>query len=155
MAYSFLVGLLVYRSNWRIKSRLGFGSLTILLLAALLMPYFRWNWVAECLVVLFYFPFLVALGTGTSVTGRAKALCVLYGNISYSLYMTHYSVIWMFVNYYYSHKPGTLQTVAIVSSGVVVMTCFAYPVMVVYDMPVRRHLSAGRAEKLKKETIGA
>ncbi len=39
MAYSFLAGLLVYRSNWIIRTRLGFGTLSVLLLLALLMPY--------------------------------------------------------------------------------------------------------------------
>jgi peptidoglycan/LPS O-acetylase OafA/YrhL len=108
------------------------------------MPYFHWNWIVETLVVLFYFPFLVALGAGASVSGRSKALCVFSGNMSYPLYMTHYTVIWMFMNYYNTHKPGTLKLALIVSTGVMVTTCFAYVVMVAYDMPVRRYLSNKR-----------
>ncbi len=144
VAYSFSAGLLVYRSNWIIKNRLGFTGLTILLLAAFLMPYFHWNLLAESLVVLFYFPLLVALGAGTSLTHRSEPLCIFSGKISYPLYMTHYAVIWMFANYYGIHKPGTLGLAFIVTTGVITMTGFAYVAMVVYDIPVRRYLSSKR-----------
>jgi peptidoglycan/LPS O-acetylase OafA/YrhL len=149
VAYSFTAGLMVYRSNWIIKNRLGFGGLTILLLAALLMPYFKWNWQMEALVILFYFPFLVALGAGAALTARSRSICILSGQLSYPLYMTHYTVIWMFMNYYNSHTPGTLKLTLIVSIGVLIMTGFAYVVMRLYDIPVRRYLSARRSAALR------
>src|SRR6201993_30154 len=39
MAFSFLAGLLVYRMGWRLKTRLGFGALSVLLALALGLPY--------------------------------------------------------------------------------------------------------------------
>lgn len=145
VAYSFLAGLLIYRSNWIIKTKLGFGTLSILLLAAFMMPYFKWNVTAEGLVILFYFPLLVALGAGAATTERSEALSVFSGNMSYPLYMTHYAVIWIFENYYNSHKVGTRQLALIVTTGVILLTGFAYLVMVFYDTPLRRYLTSKRA----------
>jgi hypothetical protein len=58
--------------------------------------------------------------------------------------MTHYAVIWMFMNYYNTHKPGTQQLALIVTTGVILLTGFAYVAMVVYDIPVRRYLTSKR-----------
>ena len=58
--------------------------------------------------------------------------------------MTHYCVIWIFMNYYNAYKPGTLKLALIVTTGVLIMTGFAYVAMVVYDIPVRRYLSSKR-----------
>ncbi|WP_347159382.1 acyltransferase family protein [Pontibacter chitinilyticus] len=147
IAYSFSAGLLIYRSNWIIRNRLGFIGLAILLSLAFVMPHFEWNWLAELLVVLFYFPLLVALGAGSSLLAGLKKLCVFAGKISYPLYMTHYAVIWMFGNYYTSNKPGATELLLIVIIGVVLLVGFAYFVMVVYDIPVRRYLSSKRRQR--------
>lgn len=144
VAYSFSAGLFVYRSNWIIKSRIGFTGLTIMLLAGLMMPYFKWNWQIELLVVLFYFPFLVALGAGATLTKTSEAISIFSGKMSYPLYMTHYVVIWIFMNYYNMYKPDTAHLALIVATGVIVMTGFAYVAMVVYDIPVRKWLTEKR-----------
>ncbi len=140
MTYSFLAGLLVYRSKWIIRSRLGFGALSVLLLLALLMPYAHGGWIREAAVMIVYFPLLIALGAGATLSSRSEKICTFAGNMSYPLYMTHYSVIWIFGNYYGSHKPDTAHLVLVVSSGILMMVGFAYLVMVFYDIPVRRFL---------------
>jgi peptidoglycan/LPS O-acetylase OafA/YrhL len=141
ISYSFLVGLLIYRCNWVIKNKLGFISLTIFLLMAFLMPSSEWNWLSETLVVLFYFPLLIAFGAGAKLTPNLKKICVFSGKISYPLYMTHYAALWMFGNYYTSHKPDTLQLTIITISGTILLIAFAYLVMVFYDIPLRKYLS--------------
>ena len=83
IAYSFLAGLLIYRSNWIIKNKLGFIGIAILLSLAFIMPFSKWNWVTEPLVVLLYFPLLIALGAGATLTPGLKKLCVFSGKISY------------------------------------------------------------------------
>src|SRR5690606_29828005 len=75
VAYSFSAGLLVYRSGWIIKNRLGFIGVAILLSMAFVMPWFQWNWLVESLVVLFYFPLLVALGAGAALSPALKKIC--------------------------------------------------------------------------------
>ena len=145
VAYSFAAGLLVYRSKWMFKTRLGFAGLSVLLLAALMMPYFKWNWLVELLIVLFYLPFLVVLGAGTTLTKRSEDLCTFSGNISYPLYMIHYAVIWAFASYLSSRKPGTLEWSLVVATSVVLLVGLAYVVLILYDLPLRRYLGSKRS----------
>lgn len=119
-------------------------GLSILLLAALMMPHFKWNWLAEVLVVLIYFPLLVALGAGATLNPGVKKICVFSGNISYPLYMTHYVVMFAFLNYFTSHKPGTAELSVVIIAGTLLLIGFAYLVMVLYDIPLRKYLNAKR-----------
>ncbi|MBS7253887.1 acyltransferase family protein [Flavobacterium branchiicola] len=141
ISYSFLAGLLIYRFNWIIKNNLGFISLSALLVLAFIMPFSEWNWITEPLVVLFYFPLLIALGAGAVLKPAFKKACIFSGNISYPLYMTHYVVLWMFGNYITNNKPDATQLTLIVVPSVILLVGFAYLVMVVYDIPVRKYLS--------------
>jgi peptidoglycan/LPS O-acetylase OafA/YrhL len=154
ISYSFLAGLLIYRSNWIIKNKLGFIGLALLLFLAFIMPSSKWNWLSEPFVVLFYFPLLIALGAGAILSPGLKKVCVFSGKISYPLYMTHYAVLWMFGNYYLSHKPGTMQLAVIIIAGLILLVGAAYLVMVIYDFPVRKYLSNKRNEWLAKQKSG-
>ncbi|MDO3629112.1 acyltransferase [Mucilaginibacter sp. BT774] len=148
VSYSFLAGMAVYRFNFIIKNKLGFIGLSVLLVLAFLMPFSnKWNWLSEPLVVILYFPLLVALGAGAILTTGLRKLCVLSGKLSYPLYMTHYTVMWMFGNYYANHKPGTGQLTLIIISGLIILPAFAYLVMVLYDQPVRNYLSRKREQR--------
>lgn len=148
ISYSFLAGLLIYRSNWIIKNKLGFGGLTILLLLAFIMPFSELNWVSEPLVVLLYFPLLISLGAGAVLKPGFKKACIFSGKISYPLYMTHYAVLWMFGNYYTNYKPDITQLTWIVISAVILLVGFAYLVMVIYDIPLRNYLNNKRKKKI-------
>jgi peptidoglycan/LPS O-acetylase OafA/YrhL len=148
ISYSFMAGLLIYRSNWIIKNKVGFIGLGILLFLAFIMPFSKWNWLSEPLVVLFYFPLLIALGAGATLTPGLKKVCIFSGKISYPLYMTHYAVLWMFGNYYTSHKPGTSQLALIIIVSLILLVGVAYLVMVIYDIPVRKYLNNKRRERL-------
>ncbi len=149
ISYSFLAGLLVYRSNWIIKNKLGFIGIAVLLLLSFIIPFSKWNWLSEPLVVLFYFPFIVALGAGATLSSGLNKVCIFSGRISYPLYMTHYAVLWMFGNYYTSRKPGAPQLPLIVITSIVLLIGAAYLVMVLYDIPVRRYLSNKRRQELQ------
>ena len=154
ISYSFLAGLLIYRSNWVIKNKVGFIGVALLLLLAFIMPSSKWNGLSETLVVLFYFPFLIALGAGAMLKPGLKRVCVFSGKISYPLYMTHYAVLWMYGNYYASHKPGTMQLALIIIVGVILLVGAAYLVMVIYDNPVRKYLTNKRNERLAGQKSG-
>ncbi|WP_423148386.1 acyltransferase family protein [Rubrolithibacter danxiaensis] len=149
ISYSFLVGLLLYRFNWIIKNKFGFIGLAILLSLAFLMPHVKLNWLAELVIVLFYFPLLVSLGAGAALSTRLEKLCILSGKISYPLYMTHYAVIWMFGNYYTNNKPGTLQLTFIVVIATLLLLAIAYLVMVIYDLPLRKYLNNKRKQSAR------
>lgn len=139
LAYSFAAGLLIYRSNWIIKNDLGFMSLTVLLSLAFIMPGTSFNWLTELLVVLFYFPLIVSLGAGSTLSPKTKNIYMFSGNISYPLYMTHYAAIWIFGNYYTSSKPTMDQLPFIIVPGVILLVVFAWLVMKFYDIPVRKY----------------
>jgi len=111
---------------------------------AFLMPSFTWNWLAETMIVLFYFPLLVALGAGAVLTDKIKKLCVFSGKISYPLYMTHYAALWIFGNYYSSHKVSTTELFFIITAGTLLLIGLSYLIMIVYDIPVRKYLTARR-----------
>ena len=144
ISYSFSAGLLAYRSNWIIKNRLGFFGLAILLSFAFLMPYFSWNWLAEAMIVLFFFPLLIVLGAGTKLSPRMASLSVFSGKLSYPLYMTHYWAIWLFGNYYTTYKPTTKELFLLIPTGIVFLISLAYVVMTVYDIPLRKYLNRQR-----------
>jgi peptidoglycan/LPS O-acetylase OafA/YrhL len=150
ISYSFLAGLLIYRSNWMVKNKLGFIGLACLLLLAFLTPSSKWNWFSEPLIVLVYFPLLICLGAGSKLSPGFKKICVFSGNISYPLYMTHYAVLWMFGNYYTSHKIGSVQLTLIIVAGLIFLVGAAYLVMVIYDMPLRKYLTGKWKTRLVK-----
>jgi peptidoglycan/LPS O-acetylase OafA/YrhL len=155
ISYSFLAGLLIYRSNWIIKNKLGFAGLAILLSLAFIMPFSSWNWLSEALAVLLYFPLLIALGAGATLNPGLKKVCVFSGKISYPLYMTHYTALWMFGNYYTNHKPGSTELVYVIIGGIILLIGAAYLVMVVYDIPVRKYLNDKRNERLSRQRAGS
>ncbi len=148
ISYSFLAGLLIYRSNLIIKNKLGFIGVAILLLMAFISPSSKWNWLVEPLIVLFYFPLIIMLGAGSVLSNGLKKICIFAGKISYPLYMTHYAVLWMYGNYYLSHKPGTLQLALIIIPSIIFLVAFAYLIMIIYDLPVRKYLNNKRRQKL-------
>ena len=150
MAYSFLAGLLIYRLGWIINNKLGFVVLSVMLAAAFMVPAFAKGWWTEVLIVLVYFPLIVALGAGSVLSGAIQKVCVFMGNISYPLYMTHYVGIWWFGNYFISRNPSPELLPWIIGGGTVAMVFFAWLVMVAYDIPVRNYLSRKRSEKLKR-----
>jgi peptidoglycan/LPS O-acetylase OafA/YrhL len=151
VAYSFLAGLFIYRSNWIIKNKLGFISLGALLFLAFVMPWTKWNWLTEALVVLFYFPLMVSLGAGSILSNRWKKLCRFSGNISYPLYMTHYAAIWIFGNYFTSKNPSATELTYIIVVGIIFLMAIAYLTMKFYDIPLRRYLTEKRRQRLKGE----
>lgn len=147
IAYSFLMGMLIFRFNWIIKNKLGFLGLSVFLLLAFLVPDSKWNGLTQPMFVLIYFPLLVALGAGANLTPGLKNIVIWSGKISYPLYMTHYAVIWIFLNYYNSYKPGTSQLALIIPAGILILLLFAYLVMVWYDVPVRKYLTRKRKKQ--------
>ncbi len=145
--YSFLIGMLVYRSNWIIKSHLGFIAIGILLVIVFLVPFtYRFNQIIDPLIVLFYFPFLTALGAGARLTAPLTKLCKFSGAISYPLYMIHYPFLWIFLSYVEEKKPTMSQMEIIIPIALLLLIALAYAIMIFLDTPVRKCLNA----KMKK-----
>ncbi len=144
ISYSFLAGLLMYQLNLKIKSKIGFLGLVLLLSAAFLMPFFEYSWLAELVVVLFYFPFIILLGAGATLSPRRTKICIFSGNISYPLYMIHYTAIWFFGDYYNSHDVSNIEAALIITISTIILIAISYLVLIVYDQPIRRYLTSKR-----------
>lgn len=148
--YSFLIGMLVYRSKWIIKSRLGFIAIGLLLALVFVFPFsYRFNRMVDPLIVLFYFPFLVALGAGASLQLPLEKFCKFSGAISYPLYMTHYPFLWLFFSYVEAKKPTLGHMAMIIPVAVLLLIALAYVIMVFLDMPFRKYLT----DKLKRNQL--
>ncbi|KAA8476809.1 peptidoglycan/LPS O-acetylase OafA/YrhL [Arcticibacter tournemirensis] len=149
--YSFLAGILVYRSKWIIHSRMNFITVSLLLLAVFLHPFMKdLNWIVEPLIVIFGFPFLVALGAGAQLPASLASLCKWSGDISYPLYMVHYPFVWLFMSYVEKNKPGMNEMTIITIFGVIGLVVFAYLIMVLMDIPLRRWLKGLRVISYEK-----
>jgi peptidoglycan/LPS O-acetylase OafA/YrhL len=141
--YSFSAGMLVYRFNWIIKNKLGFLGMIVLLLVAFLFPYAdAYNWITEPIIVLFYFPLLVALGAGAALNPASKNICRLSGDISYPLYMTHYPFVWVFLTYVAVVKPAMPTLWVVIPVSVAILIVLAYLIMRFVDIPLRKYLKA-------------
>lgn len=150
--FSFSAGLLVYRVKWIIRSRLGFVTIGVLLLAALLFPWLKGsNHIIDPVIVVFYLPLMVALGAGGTLRSPFAGLCRFAGRISYPLYMVHYPFIWIFMSFVEKYKPTLAQMSWITAGGTLLMIGLAYAVLVFVDEPVRSYLKnrlgAGAIEK--------
>ena len=148
--YSFLAGMLVYRSRWIIKSDLGFAFLSVLLAVAFLVPFSeKVNWITDSLIVLFYFPLLVALGAGARLPSRLTSICKFSGELSYPLYMIHYPFLWLFLSYIEKAKPPMSQLKIIIPVAVLLLIALAYIIMILVDVPVRNYFKNRLTKRLR------
>jgi peptidoglycan/LPS O-acetylase OafA/YrhL len=151
IAFSFSMGMLVHRSGWIIKNKLGLLGMCALLMLAFLFPYNeQWTWLAEPLIVIFYFPLLVSLGAGATLSSKFYKINKLSGDISYPLYMTHYPFMWVFANYVVAEQPSMAQLAWIIPVSTIALVALAYVVMQTIDTPVRSYLKT----KLKDRKLG-
>jgi len=139
--FSFVAGMLVYRSNWIIKNNLGFIGLCVLSVPAFFVPFHAsYNWIIEPILVLFYFPFIVSLGAGAVLSKRFEKITLFSGKISYPLYMVHYPFVWIFLTYVIVTKPSFNELAVVIPVSVLGIVLFSYLIMVFIDEPIRKYL---------------
>lgn len=139
--YSFTAGMLLYRFNWIIRNSLGFTILSILLLASFLIPYTQQTALfVDPLIVILYYPLIVALGAGISLKGTPKKICEFSGAISYPLYMVHYPILWVFLSYLEKHPLPIEDMWVVIPIGTILLIAFSYLIMIGLDIPIRKYL---------------
>lgn len=151
LLYPFFGGLLLYRmSKWRINIKSGGMTWCSLAVAAtLVIPCIgdethQWmNGVYCAFVILLVYPAIVAAGAGSELKGRhTTALCKFLGEISYPLYITHYPMIYVQMNWAAQHADAPLGTHIWVAVSIFIASiAIAYASVKVYDIPVRKWLS--------------
>lgn len=159
LLYPFFGGLLLYRmSKWRINIRKGgmfWCSLTVAI--TLVVPHIggdsqEWlNGLYCAVIILFVYPAIVAAGAGSELKGRkTTALCKFLGMISYPLYITHYPMIYVQMNWAAQHADAPLGTHIWVAVSIFVASiAIAYASVKVYDIPIRDWLAMRFINKAK------
>lgn len=149
VCFSFTAGILIYRSNWKIKSSLGFYPIALLLLAVFLLPYSdRLNFIIDPLLVIFFFPLLISLGISAKLNAQTSRICKASGELSYPLYMVHYPFIWLFMSYVESAQPSMKEMTIVIVIGVVALIGLAQLTAILLDAPIRKYLM--KKVKLKR-----
>jgi peptidoglycan/LPS O-acetylase OafA/YrhL len=152
-AFPFFAGLLLHRLGARWKSPLGFGLLSLILLAVFAAPFaptrgaIKLNGLMEAGFIILVFPVVIAAGAAAQAGGRLKRLCEFSGAISYPLYITHYPFIYIFGHWVWTTQPPR-QQVAWVGAGVIVLViALAWAAMRFFDTPVRAWLGRRASAK--------
>lgn len=151
LLYPFFGGLLLYRlSKLRINLRRG-GMIwcSLAVIATLVVPNIggdtaQWlNGLYCAVVVLFVYPLIVAAGAGSPLKGeKTTAICKFLGMISYPLYITHYPMIYVQMNWAAHHADAPLGTHIWVAVSIFIASiAVAYAGIKLYDMPIREWLS--------------
>lgn len=150
LLFPFLAGMLLMRLGKRIRIRYAFETCAVLLVVALALPRFGgaehlWmNGLYEALCVIVLFPVIVAIGAGASLgTGLATRAASFFGQLSYPLYITHYGLIYAYVEWMTEHQAqSTLMKCAMGALVFVASITIAWACLKLYDLPLRRWLTA-------------
>ena len=105
---------------------------------------------AACILVLF--PLIVLAGAGSKTTDRrSTAVCKWLGDISYPIYITHYPLIYMQMDWVSQHPDAPLwQHIAVGASVVLMAILLAWGLLKAYDLPVREWLTEHWLKRVKK-----
>ncbi len=160
LLYPFFGGLLLYRlGKCRIKlNRGGMTWCSVAVAATLVVPHLggadhEWINGLYCTVtILLIYPAVVAAGAGSPLRGRrTTAICKFLGMISYPLYITHYPMIYVQMNWATRHADAPLSTHIWVAVSIFIASiAVAYASVKVYDIPVRAWLSERFLYKSRK-----
>lgn len=160
LLYPFFGGLLLYRlGKCRIKlNRGGMTWCSVAVAATLVVPHLggedhEWiNGLYCAVVILLIYPAVVAAGAGSPLRGRrTTAICKFLGMISYPLYITHYPMIYVQMNWAVRHADAPLSTHIWVAVSIFIASiAVAYASVKVYDIPVRAWLSERFLYKSRK-----
>jgi peptidoglycan/LPS O-acetylase OafA/YrhL len=139
-AFSFTMGLVLFRFNLVIRNRVSMAVILLLLLCGFMFPHATHDWIRELMIVMVFFPLLISLAAGTTVVGWMQKFCLFIGRLSYPLYMTHYAVVGVFGFYYDRYKLSGAEVSVWVALLCVLIFGLAYAAMRFYDEPLRRYL---------------
>ena len=83
------------------------------------------------------------MGAGSSIIGeKSTKVCSFLGEISYPLYITHYPIMYMQMNWAWSNPDAPLYAhVTVAISTVALSIGMAYAFLKLYDLPVRKWLT--------------
>lgn len=141
VVYSFTIGLLIYRLNWKIANKRSLLFPSIILLACFFIPNFKGDWYVESFLVVFVLPLVVCIGAGATVTNNTAKYCRFLGEISYPIYMTHYAIVLLFWSYVKRNPQlSTGEKYLLALPCIAACLILAYVILKAFDKPVRAWL---------------
>ena len=101
------------------------------------------NGIYNATTILILSPVIVLMGAGSSIKGkRSVKLCNFLGEISYPLYITHYPIMYVQMQWAWTHGDAPLYAHIVVAVGSVLLAiALAYACLKLYDLPVRQWLT--------------
>lgn len=148
LLFPFLSGLLISRIGKYIKVKGGFWWCAILLTAAFSIPCIGGtgnilNGIYNSGCILILFPLIVMMGAGSQIKGEKSAkICTFLGDISYPLYITHYPIMYIQMNWVWNNPDAPLYAHIVVNLSTVLLSIgLAYACLKLYDTPVRKWLT--------------
>lgn len=148
LLYPFLCGLLLSRIGKFINVKGGFWWCSLLLVIVFSLPCIGGEgsilngiYVAAC--ILFVFPLIVLMGAGSQIKGQKSAkICTFVGELSYPLYITHYPIMYMQMNWAWNNQDAPLYAhITVAASSFILSIGLAYACLKLYDLPVRKWLT--------------
>ena len=146
--YPFLSGLLISRIGRFINIKGGFWWCSLILVIIFSLPciggegsILNGYYNAFCILILF--PVVVMMGAGSRIRSeRSAKICTILGELSYPLYITHYPLMYMQMNWAWSHPEAPIYAHIMVAIGVFILSIgMAYACLTLYDLPVRKWLT--------------
>ena len=150
VTYSFIAGLLIFRFRLIWENKYGFWLPLLMLLGVFFFPHRDNDWITESILVVIIFPLIICVGAGAKTTGFTRKFCLFIGRLSYPLYMTHITTVWIYGNYYLKYNPTGMKFFLITTGLIIFNLIFAWVAMCFYDEPVRKWLNR-RMKKRKSQ----
>lgn len=160
LLYPFFCGLLISKCGKFITVKNGFWICALIIASIQIMPRIggpepeNWwmNGIYEAVCILFIFPLVVAMGAGSTLSGKkSSAICKFLGDISFPLYITHYPFIYMQMGWMGHHKDAPLEQHIMVSVCLYIFAIMvAYAAFKLYDLPVREWLKKKLFARVEK-----
>ena len=96
----------------------------------------------QAVSILILFPLIVLAGAGSKTTdARSTAVCKWLGDISYPIYITHYPLMYMQMNWVAENTSAPLWQHIVVGIGIFFLSIvLAWGLLKIYDEPVREWL---------------
>jgi len=148
MTYPFFAGLLLSRIGKQIHIKNAFLWSSVILAIVLFMPriggpdHLWMNGLYESICIIVVFPLIVLIGAGAKVESNSEHnVCKWLGDLSYPLYITHYTLVYFYVGWVNDHKGVTLaQSWLYALSTFLGAIVVAYASLKFFDEPVRAWL---------------
>lgn len=147
LAFPFLAGLLLARIGKLRYTKNAFLSAALLLVVLLSVPRLGdadslWlNGLYECFCLIIMFPFIIWLGAGGKVQGyKASKVCKFLGDISYTIYITHFPIAYVYMAWVTNNNLTSEQSWHYGLLVVIAAVATAYLAMRFYDLPIREWL---------------